>query len=208
MLWVLPHPDRVGAGGEGSRLGLRRGGRSAGAGRGLCRGGLLAALLANRGAVLSVDRLFEVLWGDEPPEAATSSLHAYLSRLRRLLPPSVSLETAALRLSAAPRPGASTWERFEVALGEALRQAPRKAARGGARGLEEARFGRATVSAGVRWRSGGRREAARLDELHLHVARELDAEALLGLGARGGGVSDARAVTADHPGRERAWRTL
>ena len=81
---------------------------------------LLAVLLANRGAVLSVDRLVEVLWGDEPPEAATSSLHTYVSRLRRLLPPSVRLETAApgyrLRLEA----GAADVERFEAALGEAL----------------------------------------------------------------------------------------
>ena len=81
---------------------------------------LLAVLLASRGAMLSVDRLVEVLWGDRPPEAATSSLQTYVARLRRLLPASVRLETAApgyrLRLEA----GAADVERFEAALGKAL----------------------------------------------------------------------------------------
>ena len=34
------------------------------------------------------------------------------------------------------------------------------------------------------------------------------AEALLGLGRSEAAVSEARAVTAEHPSRERAWRTL
>jgi DNA-binding SARP family transcriptional activator len=81
---------------------------------------LLAVLLANRGAVVSVDRLVEVLWGDEPSETSTSSLHGYVSRLRRLLPPSVQLETAAPGYRLHLSPGAADVERFEAALGEAL----------------------------------------------------------------------------------------
>ena len=81
---------------------------------------LLAVLLANGGVVLSVDRLVEVLWGDEPPEAATSSLQTYVSRLRRLLPPSVRLETAAPGYRLRLEVGAADVERFEAALGDAL----------------------------------------------------------------------------------------
>ena len=168
---------------------------------------LLAVLLANRGAVLSVDRLVEVLWGDEPPEAATSSLHTYVARLRRLLPPSVHLETAAPGYRLRLDPGAADVERFEAALGEALacsRNTPRRRSPGWRRRWVS---GRATAFAefAEEWWAQG--EAARLKELHLH-AREAHAETLLGLGRSEAAVSEARAVTADHPSREQAWQTL
>ena len=71
------------------------------------------------GAVVSVDRLVEVLWGNT---AQGGDLVVARLRVaaRRLLPPSVRLETAVpgyrLRLEA----GAADVERFEAALGEAL----------------------------------------------------------------------------------------
>ncbi|MFT4199960.1 BTAD domain-containing putative transcriptional regulator [Gordonia sp. (in: high G+C Gram-positive bacteria)] len=46
---------------------------------------VLGALLAARGGVVSVDRLIDTVWPDDPPEAATTSLQAYISNLRRLL---------------------------------------------------------------------------------------------------------------------------
>ena len=157
--------------------------------------------------MLSVDRLVEVLWGDEPPEAATSSLHAYVSRLRRLLPPSVRLETAApgyrLRLDA----GSADVERFEAALGEALACLAERpeAALAGLEAALSCWRGDAFAEFAEEWWAQG--EAARLEELRLH-AREAHAEALLGLGRSEAAVSEARAVTADHPSRERAWRIL
>ena len=48
---------------------------------------LLALLLLNANEVVSVDRLIAELWGDGPPETAVSSVHVYVSRLRRLLGP-------------------------------------------------------------------------------------------------------------------------
>ena len=168
---------------------------------------LLAVLLANRGAVLSVDRLVEVLWGDEPPETATSSLHTYVSRLRRLLPPSVRLETAAPGYRLRLEPGAADVERFEAALGEALAclaERPEAALAGLEAALSFWR-GDAFAEFGEEWWAQG--EAARLEELRLH-AREAHAETLLGLGRSEAAVSEARAVTAEHPSRERAWRTL
>ena len=168
---------------------------------------LLAVLLANRGAVLSVDRLVEVLWGDEPPEAAASSLHAYVSRLRRVLPPSVRLETAAPGYRLRPEAGAADVERFEAALGDALAclaERPEAALAGLEAALSLWR-GDAFAEFAEEWWAQG--EAARLEELRLH-AREAHAEALLALGRSEAAVSEARAVTADHPNRERAWRTL
>src|SRR5438477_3742515 len=46
---------------------------------------LLAVLLLDRNRVVSVGRLIEDLWGDEPPETATKALQGYVSQLRKAL---------------------------------------------------------------------------------------------------------------------------
>jgi predicted ATPase/DNA-binding SARP family transcriptional activator len=46
---------------------------------------LLAALIANRGRVLTVDTLIDMLWGESPPATAHKSIHKYVSQLRRHL---------------------------------------------------------------------------------------------------------------------------
>ncbi|MFF3292025.1 BTAD domain-containing putative transcriptional regulator [Streptomyces sp. NPDC003023] len=47
---------------------------------------LLSAFVIHAGRLLSVDRLAEELWGDEPPANAANALQAHVARLRRLLP--------------------------------------------------------------------------------------------------------------------------
>ncbi len=46
---------------------------------------VLAALLLAQGRVVSVDRLIDVVWGDDVPASATAGLQAYVSNLRRIL---------------------------------------------------------------------------------------------------------------------------
>src|SRR5437763_6641097 len=46
---------------------------------------LLAVLLLNRNRVVSVGRLVDDLWGEEPPETATKALQGYVSQLRKAL---------------------------------------------------------------------------------------------------------------------------
>ncbi|MDZ4266810.1 MAG: BTAD domain-containing putative transcriptional regulator, partial [Mycobacterium sp.] len=46
---------------------------------------VLAALLLAGGRVVSVDRLIDIVWGDDVPASATASLQAYISNLRRAL---------------------------------------------------------------------------------------------------------------------------
>src|SRR5919108_6408627 len=46
---------------------------------------VLAVLLLHAGEVVSVDRLIDELWGDEPPATAVKTLQAHVSRLRRAL---------------------------------------------------------------------------------------------------------------------------
>lgn len=49
------------------------------------RRALLAALLLARGRVVSTDRLIDALWGDQPPDRSSSSLHVHISTLRKSL---------------------------------------------------------------------------------------------------------------------------
>ena len=44
---------------------------------------VLALLLLEGGRVVSTDRLIDTVWGAQPPAAATTSLHTYISNLRR-----------------------------------------------------------------------------------------------------------------------------
>ena len=48
---------------------------------------LLAALVLDVGAVVSADRLVQLMWGDDAPPGAFGTLHSYVSGLRRLLEP-------------------------------------------------------------------------------------------------------------------------
>jgi DNA-binding SARP family transcriptional activator len=48
---------------------------------------LLAALLVHANHVVSLDRLIEELWGEQPPPQAAASLQTYVSNLRRALEP-------------------------------------------------------------------------------------------------------------------------
>ncbi len=48
---------------------------------------LLAVLLVHANQVVSLDRLIEELWGDEPPPQAAASVQTYVSNLRRALEP-------------------------------------------------------------------------------------------------------------------------
>jgi DNA-binding SARP family transcriptional activator len=48
---------------------------------------VLGLLLLEGGRVVSTDQLIDALWGEHPPPAATTSLHTYISNLRRALEP-------------------------------------------------------------------------------------------------------------------------
>ena len=48
---------------------------------------LFSLLAINAPRVVSVDRLIDQLWGDQPPGAAAATLQAYISQLRKILEP-------------------------------------------------------------------------------------------------------------------------
>jgi DNA-binding SARP family transcriptional activator len=76
---------------------------------------VLAALALSAGDVVSVPRLVELVWGDDPPRTAEKTLQSYVTRLRKGLG-----EDSIVRAGAAYRlqldPGAVDVRRFEQAL--------------------------------------------------------------------------------------------
>jgi DNA-binding SARP family transcriptional activator len=54
---------------------------------------LLAVMVLSRGRVVSVDRLVDVTWGDEPPARAAHNIRTYLHRLRNALDHSAEIIT-------------------------------------------------------------------------------------------------------------------
>jgi DNA-binding SARP family transcriptional activator len=51
---------------------------------------LLAVLLLNANQVVSRDRLVDALWGERPPQTASHTLDAYVSRLRKAPAPAMA----------------------------------------------------------------------------------------------------------------------
>jgi branched-chain amino acid transport system substrate-binding protein len=74
---------------------------------------VLAILLLHRGEVVSVDRLIDELWGDNPPKDAPTSVHQHVSRLRKLLEPHTVVVTRQPGYVIERRDGRLDLDRFE-----------------------------------------------------------------------------------------------
>jgi DNA-binding SARP family transcriptional activator/ABC-type branched-subunit amino acid transport system substrate-binding protein len=184
----------------------RRGGGSALELGGVRRRSVLAILLLRPGEVVSVDRLVEGLWGNEPPETAVTVLHGHISRLRRIL------ADAACDVTIATRAHGYVLEVdpacIDAVRGEGLLEQGRA-------GLAE---GRLDESAGALdaalalWRGPpladladepfARDERARLHELHVSTLEER-AEVDLARGREQAVIGLLRPLVRDEPLRER-----
>jgi predicted ATPase/DNA-binding SARP family transcriptional activator len=170
---------------------------------------LLGVLLAHRNAVVSAERLIDVLWTD-PPDTAIATLQSYVSRLRRFVElgdaetalvnraPGYVLEVADDLVDAG---------RFELKLarGQALLEAdPFTAVEELDAALAEWRGAAFAEFAEAEWIQP---EAIRLEELRL-VAIETHIEAELRVGHHQEVVGRLEALVIDHPLRERFWIQL
>jgi DNA-binding SARP family transcriptional activator len=162
---------------------------------------LLGALLIRAGEVVSVDRLVDDLWGENPPASAVGSLQNTVSQLRKLLEP---LGKDILRRQA---PGyvldvpaeAIDARRFERLVAAAA-------------GLEPAQRAASLREALALWRGPAlddltdepwaEVEASRLEELRLEALEER-IQADLELGRHATLVAELEAGTVDHPLHER-----
>jgi len=165
---------------------------------------LLSVLVAHIGHPVSIDRLIEALWFQDPPKAATATVQAQVSRLRAVLRPGfvITLESAGYQLSR--QEGGIDATRFEELLEESANRTGRdrvallETALGLWRGPS---FGRFADLPDVR------SEALRLDELRL-VATDHWAEAKLAIEDPAAMVAELDALVAQHPERECYWRLL
>jgi DNA-binding SARP family transcriptional activator len=193
------------------------------------RRSVLARLAAERGRVVSADRLIEDMYAGEAPPRALAALQAHVSHLRRALEPGAATRRRPRRqpgpigpiraagsdaqvLVTAP-PGyalrvgqesVDAW-RFESQVHDAAALDDPAAAHAVLSSALASWRGRAFAEfAGMPWAD---LEASRLDELRL-TALEWQAESALRLGHAAQVVADLSRLVAEHPLREEAWRLL
>jgi DNA-binding SARP family transcriptional activator len=164
---------------------------------------LLAMLLIEAGRVVQTDRLVDLLWGEDAPRTATTSLQNAISRLRRELGADV-LETRPPGYVLRVEPERVDAHRFEQLLKDARRSGAeeRRALLG--RALE---LWRGPALADFTFEQFAQAEIRRLDELRL-VALEERIDADLELGRHGDVVGELDALVDAHPLRETFRRQL
>src|ERR1700687_4146565 len=162
---------------------------------------VLAGLVANANAVVSSDRLIDIVWGDELPATALSSLQKYVHRLRASVGDRLLTRAPGylLRIDA----GESDASRFESFLADATRLttagelseaiATFDAALGLWRGPAWAEFAHFDFA---------RAEGSRLDGLRA-TAIEDRMEVALAAGRHGEVIGELEATVARYPLRER-----
>jgi pimeloyl-ACP methyl ester carboxylesterase/DNA-binding SARP family transcriptional activator len=164
---------------------------------------LLAVLALRRGATVSVDRIAELLWGDEAPTEPSPTVQTNISRLRRLLRHPIEVATAQGGYRLTCPPGAVDVGHFEDLVARLRRSAP-------ADGVELA------AEALALWRGVPfpdldhpdlEAERQRLHELRLETL-EMYADGLCDRGRHGEAIEVAEAHTREHRHRERSVATL
>jgi DNA-binding SARP family transcriptional activator len=164
---------------------------------------LLTVLLLEAGRVVATDRLVDLLWGEEAPKTATTSLQNTISRLRRELGANV-LETRSPGYVLRVEPSQIDARRFELQVRDARRAAPQERRRLLERALE---LWRGPALAEFAFEQFAQAEIRRLEELRL-VAYEERIEADLELGRHADVVGELEALVAEHPLRETFRRQL
>ena len=176
---------------------------------------LLAILVVEAGHVVPVDRLIDLLWRDEPPGAATASVQAYISQLRRVLEPDRAPRTPA-RVLVTQDPGYVL--RVADDQVDALRfQALARQAHNDLAGRQPAAAAAQLEAAFALWHGDPLAEfadepwavpaAARLTEAH-DLAAEDRIGAWLALGRHAEAVAELEAMVEARPLRERRWGQL
>jgi DNA-binding SARP family transcriptional activator len=167
---------------------------------------LVALLALDAGQVVSVDRLIEGLWGDRVPADAVNALRHHVSRLRKTIGPALVTQGSGYLL--AVQQDHVDALQFTRLAGEART------------GLQQGRRNQAAEDlrrALALWRGPAleefldhgwaRQAAARLDELSLAAVEDrFDLDLSMGLHADV--VEELRALTGEHPFRERLWGQL
>ena len=162
---------------------------------------LLALLLMHPNQVVPTDRIVEVLWPDNPPEARRR-LWFHVSKLRGLLQPGRTLETHPTGYTLRIDPDRLDAARFERLTRSARAAVDDEPAHAGELLRRALALWRGTPFADVLHEDAVSSEVARLDELRL-AALEDRLESDLALGRAGELVPELEALVSRHPFRER-----
>jgi predicted ATPase/DNA-binding SARP family transcriptional activator len=166
---------------------------------------VLAVLVANRSSVVSVDRLADALWGDDPPPSATATMQSNVSRLRKALAPALDITARAPGyVLDGPTDGVDAAQFEQLVADAAVAGSPEAVVALVERALALWRGPAFDEFADLDWARG---EAVRLEELRL-IAVERLVDAQLALGRSGAVVSELDRLVIEHPLRERFWRQL
>src|SRR5829696_7758970 len=163
---------------------------------------VLAILLLHRGEAVSVDRLVDELWGEQPPDTATKTVQVYVSRLRKELGQDVVI-TRGGGYVLDIEPGQLDAERFERLTLEGRYALERGEARGASELLRQALdLWRGPPLGDLAYERFAQSHIARLEELRL-VALEHRIEADLALGNHAALIPELETLVREHPARER-----
>ena len=153
---------------------------------------------------MPVERLFDEVWGDDPPASAAHSLESYVSRLRRALSPyGVAVERRGRGYRIDLGGAVLDSQVFEELVNQAARAlAALDHPRAASIAKEALGLWHGPVLADVTLHLESRAEAERLDELRLR-ALEIRVDADLALGRHGELVGELRRMVEETPHRER-----
>ena len=159
---------------------------------------VLAMLLLEPGRIVSVDRLIDALWGEQPPRTANTSLQNFISQLRKTLGADV-LETKPPGYRLRVRPGELDLDRFRVMVESARGADPQTRAEKLRHALA---LWRGPALADLAYEAFAEPHVAYLEELRLATLEErVDAD--LALGANAELVGELEGLVEEYPMRER-----
>lgn len=162
---------------------------------------LLGILLLHAREPVSVDRLIDELWGDEPPATARKSLQVRVVGLRREIGDVLLTRGDAYLVRLEPHQ--LDLQRFEQLLSDATHALGHGDPSAAVATLDEAlRLWRGPPLADFTYESFAQAAIARLEELRLH-AHELRIEAQLELALHARVIAELEGLVAAHPLRER-----
>jgi DNA-binding SARP family transcriptional activator len=165
---------------------------------GLKQRAVLALLLLDPGRVVSIDRLVDALWGEEPPRTAVTSLQNFVSQLRKALGPEI-LETKPPGYRLNVRPGELDVDRFRTLVDSARSEDAVERSRK----LREAlSLWRGPALADFAFEAFAQPHIAHLEELRL-AALEERVEADLDAAHHAELVGELEGLVEQHPVRER-----
>jgi DNA-binding SARP family transcriptional activator len=165
---------------------------------GLKQRAVLAMLLLEPGRIVSIDRLIDALWGEQPPRTATTSLQNFISQLRKTLGAEV-LETKAPGYRLRICPGELDLDRFRVLVESARDLDPQTRAEKLRHALA---LWRGPALADLAYEAFAEPHVAYLEELRLATLEErIDAD--LALNENGELIGELEGLVEEYPMRER-----